>query len=107
MLTGFQERTHFDCGDFAIPLGRRAIETDAFESGFDHTHRDSISHPNATPVSSYSNIKSGSPERKGFRHYETETKPLDSKYDDGDKRSSEDVIKKQKLYSRERKEGNY
>ncbi|PKY01580.1 hypothetical protein P168DRAFT_306731 [Aspergillus campestris IBT 28561] len=50
-----KERTYFDSGDFALSAAERVTDNGAIETGREHPHRDSISHPYA-PIPAASNV---------------------------------------------------
>lgn len=56
MLTNNRkDRTYFDSGDFALSAAHRETDNGAIQTGREHPHRDSISHPYA-PIPAASNV---------------------------------------------------
>lgn len=86
-LTRREERTYFDSGDLALSSARQVTDNGAIQTGREHPHRESISHP-YSPVPGTSNVdkdanevldrKSASPERRSLLHQETDIEPEDS-----------------------------
>jgi hypothetical protein len=53
LIKSYKERTYFDSGDFALSAGNCEMDNGAIQTGKEHPHRGSISHPYAAmPVAS-------------------------------------------------------
>lgn len=70
-----QERTYFDSGDFALSATDHMSDDGAVQTGTEHPHRDSISHPYA-PIPAASNVDMDANEDVNRKSIVPESSPL-------------------------------
>ncbi|BCS27317.1 uncharacterized protein APUU_60365S [Aspergillus puulaauensis] len=69
------ERTYFDSGDFALSATDHMSDDGAIQTGTEHPHRDSISHPYA-PIPAASNVGKDANEDVNRKSIVPESSPL-------------------------------
>jgi hypothetical protein len=99
LIKSYKERTYFDSGDFALSAGNCETDNGAIQTGKEHPHRDSISHPYAA-IPAASNVDKNANKDLYRRSASPATSPLlqqtnfkdqGSKKDEGqDKPASQD-----------------
>jgi hypothetical protein len=75
LIKSYKERTYFDSGDFALSAGNCETDNGAIQTGKEHPHRDSISHPYAA-IPAASNVDENANEDLYRKSASPATSPL-------------------------------
>jgi hypothetical protein len=85
----YKERKYFDSGDFALSAGNCETDNGAIQTGKEHPHRDSISHPYAA-IPAASNVDKNANEDLHKKSANPATSPLLQQTNFKDQGSSKD-----------------
>jgi hypothetical protein len=75
LIKSYKERTYFDSGDFALSVDNCETDKSAIQTGKEHPHRDSISHPYAA-IPAASNVDKNANEDSYRKSASPTTSPL-------------------------------